>query len=103
MKTTACFPVKRPGKRRPSRSRGAKTDVYTLSEAKAILGRLVQKAEEGTAVFIVRGRSYFTLQRVPPLEPISVRPPGYFRFGADDIALDNHLASANVVPDPTVE
>ena len=93
------------GRKPPARSGrlSASPEVYTLSQAKVKLGELVQKAGTGKAVFIVLGRRYFSLQCVPEITPIPLRPLGFFQFGPADIALDNHLASANVVPDPTVE
>ena len=76
----------------------AATETYTLSKAKACLGRLLEKSERGAIVYIVRGRKRFLLQPIAEIEPIPMRPPGYFQFGAEDIELDERFSKANVVP-----
>ncbi len=87
-----------------SRSRSDKpTTVYSLSQAKASLGRLVKRAEQGETILIARGRSCFSLQYVPPIEPIPNRPLGYFQFDAEDVALDGRFAQASVIPNPEAE
>lgn len=89
---------------RPKRSGfNDRADTYSLSRAKAYLGRLTEKAVRGEAVYIIHGRHRFVLQPVPEIEPIPVRPVGYFQLDEDDIALDKRFASANVVPDPNHE
>ena len=57
---------------------GGPAQSFTLSHAKTYLGRLVDKAMEGETVYIVRGPHRFILQHVPEIEPIPLRPPGYF-------------------------
>lgn len=80
-----------------------RADSYSLSRAKAYLGRLTEKAIRGEAVYIIHGRHRFVLQPVAEIEPIPVRPVGYFQLDEEDIALDKCFASANVVPDPNHE
>ena len=51
------------------------SDVFTLSHAKTYLGRLIDKAGRGEAVYIARGQNRFLLQPVRPIDPIPIRPP----------------------------
>ena len=78
-------------------------DTYSLSRAKAYLGRLTEKVVRGEAVYIIHGRHRFVLQPIPEIEPIPVRPVGYFQIDEEDLALDKRFASANVVPNPNRE
>ena len=75
---------------------------FTLSSAKTYLGRLVEKAMKGETVYIIRGRHRFILQEVPEIEPIPLRPPGYFAncYTNEEIASDNRLSKASVVRAP---
>lgn len=77
-----------------------RTAVYSLSQAKAYLGRLTEKAIRGEPVFILHGRHRFLLQPVPEIEPIPIRPAGYFQLDEEDIQLDKRFAAANVIPHP---
>ena len=74
-------------------------NTYTLSTAKTYLGRLIERARNGELVYILRGHQRFLLQAVPEIEPIPMRPPGYFKFDEEDIELDNRFAKASVIPD----
>ena len=78
------------------------TDVFTLSHAKTYLGRLIDKAGKGETVYILRGEHRFLLQQVPPIDPIPVRPPGYFEhcYSKAEIQEDNRLAKASVIRPP---
>jgi len=78
------------------------SQVYTLSNAKTYLGRLMEKASRGEPVYIVRGRRRFVLQEVPEIEPIPIRPPGFFSsaYNLAEIQEDNRLAKASVVRTP---
>jgi len=73
-----------------------------LSNAKTYLGRLVEKASRGETVYIVAGRRRFVLQEVPEIEPIPVRPAGYFTdaYGKAEIQEGNRLAKASVIRAP---
>ncbi len=75
---------------------------FSLSYAKTYLGRLMEKASKGEVVYIVRGRRRFILQEVPPMEPIPMRPPGYFAntCTAAEIQDENRLAKASVIGAP---
>ena len=75
---------------------------FSLSNAKTYLGRLVEKAIKGETVYIVRGRHRFILQEVPEIEPIPLRPSGYFAncYSSEEIASDNRLSKASVVRAP---
>ena len=79
--------------------RTLRANTYTLSSAKTYLGRLVEKARKGEVVYILRGSERFILQAVPEIEPIPMRPAGYFQFDKEDIELDKRFAKASVVPD----
>ncbi|HUS36245.1 MAG TPA: hypothetical protein VM680_12910 [Verrucomicrobiae bacterium] len=78
-------------------------NVFSLSNAKTYLGRLVDKAGNGDPVYIVRGQRRFILQEVKIIEPIPIRPPGFFN-GIDtkaEIKEQNALAKFSVIPTPT--
>ena len=72
----------------------------SLSNAKTYLGRLLDKAKRGEEVIILRGSERFALVEIRPIEPIPVRPPGYFHFDEEDLALDKMFSKANVPPNP---
>jgi hypothetical protein len=79
-----------------------RSQMFTLSLAKTYLGRLVEKAGRGEQVYIVAGQRRFVLQEVPQIEPIPVRPPGYFAsvYSAGELEEDKRLAKASVVRPP---
>src|SRR5438045_8367480 len=80
-----------------------RAQMFTLSTAKTYLGRLAEKASKGELVYIIRGRKRFILQEVPEIEPIPVRPPGYFSncYTRSEIQQDNRLAKASVIRAPS--
>lgn len=90
----------------PRRLRAGRPDFneqcFTLSKAKTYLGRLLEKARKGQAVYIVSHRHRFLLQEAPEIEPIPMRPPGYFAgcYSQADIREDNLLAKASVIRAP---
>jgi len=90
----------------PRKGRGGRVigrdDAYSLSTAKTFLGRLLDKAENGDAVYILRGRRRFVVQPVAEIEPVPMRPPGYFAEidSADEIAMQNRLAEHSPVAKP---
>ena len=79
-----------------------RSETFTLSHAKTYLGRLIDKASKGQAVYITRGEHRFILQEVPPIDPIPLRPPGYFAdcYTRAEIDETNRLAKASVVTVP---
>ena len=89
-----------------SRARGLKLNLqsqsFTLSRAKTYLGRLADKALKGEPVYIIRGQHRFILQYVPEMEPIPMRPPGFFAhcYTPAEIRLENELSKASVVRAP---
>jgi hypothetical protein len=91
---------------RRSRLRKPKVDLqpqlFSLSNAKTYLGRLLEKAGRGETVCIVRGHRRFILQEVYEIEPIPVRPEGYFAaaYSKAEIQEDNELAKASVIRVP---
>lgn len=85
-------------RRRTSRPGNSRSNTYNLSTAKTYLGRLADKARNGEAVYILRGNERFILQAVPDIEPIAMRPSGYFEFDAEDRSLDKRFAKASVIP-----
>ncbi len=91
---------------RAAKARKPKVDKpptsFTLRDAKLNLDRLVARAEKGELVYIVHGGRRFLLQAVAEVEPIPVRPPGYFTncYNPEEVALDNRLAKASVVSPP---
>jgi hypothetical protein len=76
--------------------------VFSLSQAKTYLGRLIEKAHKGERVYILKGHRRFVLEEVPEIEPIPMRPPGYFTdcYTKEVIEEDNRLAKASVVSAP---
>ena len=78
------------------------SQMFTLSNAKTYLGRLMEKASRGEMVYIVKGRQRFILQEVPDIEPIPTRPPNYFAnaYSRAEIQEDNRLAKASVIRAP---
>lgn len=87
------------GKRRNKR---LNWNVVPLSVAKTYLGRLLERAAGGEAVFITRGREKFMLQIVPEIDPIPMRPPGYFAssYSAEDVKELNELGKHSIVRAP---
>ncbi|MGH7972649.1 MAG: hypothetical protein ACREIC_28380 [Limisphaerales bacterium] len=79
-----------------------RSQIFTLSTAKTYLGRLMEKASRGEAVYIVRGQRRFVLQEVPEIEPIPMRPAGFFAhsYSRVEIREENRLAKASVVRPP---
>lgn len=90
----------------PRRHRKSKVNLrsqmFTLSRAKTYLGRLVEKAGRGETVYIIAGHRRFTLQEVPEIEPIPMRPAGYFAsaYTTAEMLEDNRLAKSSVVRAP---
>jgi hypothetical protein len=78
------------------------SDSFSLSNAKTYLGRLVEKASHGQTVYITRGAKRFLLQEVPPIDPIPVRPPGFFAgsYSKEEARELNRLAKASVLRAP---
>jgi hypothetical protein len=78
------------------------SETFTLSKAKTYLGRLMEKASKGDTVYIVRGEQRFLLQKVQPIDPIPVRPEGYFAgcYSKAEAHEQNRLAKASVVRAP---
>ena len=76
--------------------------TYSLSNAKTYLGRLVEKASRGEAVYITARGQRFILQEIPEIEPIPIRPPNYFANvdSHADIEEQNRLAKASVIKAP---
>ena len=62
----------------------------------------MEKASNGEVVYIVRGQRRFILQEVPPIDPIPMRPAGYFAhaYTASEIEDENRIAKASVVEAP---
>jgi hypothetical protein len=87
---------------RRSRKVNFRSDSFSLSTAKTYLGRLVEKASKGQTVYIVRGEHRFILQEVPHLDPIPIRPAGYFAncYTKEEIQEQNRLAKASVIRAP---
>jgi hypothetical protein len=79
-----------------------RSDSFSLSKAKTYLGRLVEKASKGEVVYIVRGEHRFILQQVSPIDPIPIRPAGYFAncYTKEEIQEQNQLAKASVIRAP---
>jgi hypothetical protein len=76
--------------------------TFSLSNAKTYLGRLIEKASRGEAIYIIKGRQRYVLQAVPEIEPIPMRPAGYFAHvhSQTEIREENRLAKASVIRAP---
>ncbi|NLH73930.1 MAG: hypothetical protein GX456_12820 [Verrucomicrobia bacterium] len=76
--------------------------TFALSHAKTYLGRLIEKAARGEPVYIVRGRQRFALQYLPDIDPIPLRPPGFFAncYSREEILEDNLLSKASTLRPP---
>ena len=88
---------------RPKKSRiNLQSQWFSLSKAKTYLGRLVEKAGHGETVYIVKGHRRFVLQAVPEIDPIPVRPAGFFAnpYSKTEIREENRLAKASVIRAP---
>ena len=79
-----------------------RSESFSLSNAKTYLGRLLEKAGKGQTVYIMRGEHRFILQQVPPIDPIPIRPAGYFAncYSKEEAREQNRLAKASVVRAP---
>ena len=88
----------------PSRKKkvNLRSDSFSLSNAKTYLGRLMEKASKGQSVYIVRGERRFILQEVPSIDPIPMRPAGYFANcdSKEEIQAQNRLAKASIIRAP---
>lgn len=62
----------------------------------------MEKARKGETVYIIRGEHRFILQEVPPIDPIAIRPPGYFAhtYNKAEIQEENLLAKTSVIRAP---
>jgi hypothetical protein len=78
------------------------SQLFSLSKAKTYLGRLMEKAGRGETVYIVKGHRRFVLQPVPEIEPVPMRPPGYFAnvYSRAEIREENRLAKASAIRVP---
>jgi len=87
---------------RPKAKINFQSESFSLSHAKTYLGRLVEKARKGRAVYIVRGEHRFILQEVPFIDPIPIRPAGYFAncYSKEEAREQNQLAKASVIRAP---
>jgi hypothetical protein len=74
----------------------------SLSKAKTYLGRSVENAATGETVYIVKGHKRFILQPVAEIDPIPLRPPGYFAdvYSKAEISEENKFAQASVIRAP---
>lgn len=79
------------------------SESFSLGTAKTYLGRLMEKASKGQTAYIVRGEHRFILQAVPQIDPIPIRPAGYFAncYSKEEIREQNQLAKASVNRVPT--
>jgi hypothetical protein len=77
-------------------------NCFSLSSAKTYLGRLLEKASRGEQVWIVRGQQRFIVQEIPPIDPIVIRPSGYFAncYTREEIQEQNQLAKHSVTRPP---
>lgn len=58
--------------------------ALTVSEAKPKLGKLLDKARAGQAIYLRRRDHLFRLEPVAVVEPIPARPFGYFAVEEND-------------------
>ena len=62
----------------------------------------MEKASRGETVYIVKGHRRFVLQEVPEIEPIPMRPAGFFAnaYSKTEIQEENRLAKSSVIRAP---
>ena len=62
----------------------------------------MEKASRGEMVYIVKGHRRFVLQEVPEIEPIPMRPAGFFAnaYSKAEIQEENRLAKSSVIRAP---
>src|SRR5437588_4498375 len=91
-----------------SKSRSPKSAInlngqsFTLSKAKTYMSRLVEKVAKGETVYILKGQQRFMLQEVLPIDPVPIRPAGYFAecYNGKEVRQENRLATASVIRAP---
>ncbi len=73
--------------------------ALTVSQAKPLLGKLLDKAGAGQSVYLRRKEQLYRIEPVAEVEPIPSRPFGFFAVEEGDpmIALANS-APANFAP-----
>ena len=78
------------------------SQLFSLSSAKTYLGRLVEKAGRGETVYITKGHRRFILQEVPEIDPIPVRPAGFFAnaYSKTEVQEENRLAKSSAIRAP---
>lgn len=73
--------------------------ALTVSQAKPKLGRLLDQAEQGKAVYLRRKDRLFRIEPVAEIEPIPNRPLGYFTVEEDDPSVKQaNLAAPSFTP-----
>jgi hypothetical protein len=84
------------------RKANLQSQLFSLSNAKTYLGRLMEKASRGETIYIVKGHRRFILQEVPEIEPIPIRPAGFFASAHSraEIQEENRLAKSSVIRAP---
>jgi len=84
------------------RKANLQSQLFSLSNAKTYLGRLMEKVSRGETIYIVRGHRRFVLQEVPEIEPIPMRPAGFFAnaYSKAEIQEENRLAKSSVIRAP---
>jgi hypothetical protein len=67
-----------------------------------LFGAADGKGQKGETVYIIRGQQRFILQEVPPIDPIPLRPAGYFANACSraEIHEENRLAKASAIRAP---
>ena len=85
-----------------SRSINLRAQSFTLNKAKTYLGRVVEKVAKGETVYILKEKQRFMLKEVPPIDPVLIRPAGYFAqcYNFTEIREENRLAKASVIRPP---
>ena len=94
--------MKIPKGRSQTGSINLRAQSFTLSKAKTYLSRLVEKVAKGETVYILKGQQRFMLQEVLPIDPVPIRPAGYFAqcYNRKEIRQENRLAKASVIRAP---
>ena len=73
----------------------------TVSEAKPRLGSLLDQVTKGKELLIRRKQRLYRIEEVAEIDPIPVRPFGYFKFDNRDelVALSNRAEPSFTPPD----
>jgi hypothetical protein len=72
--------------------------ALTVSQAKPRLGSLLDQATRGKTVYLRRKNRLFRIEPVTEVEPLPLRPTGYFEFAEDELTALANRAEPSFTP-----